>query len=370
MKTFRIIFSMVLLSLVSSFQGQACTGITLRAKDSSIVVARTVEWGNSILKSDYIIVPRGYHISILSKDGAASEHSSITCKYGFVGISVMQPEFVVDGMNEAGLTAGLFFFPNYGSYERKEDDTCAQNHTKLSNGNLALADMQFVSWVLASYTTVDEVITNMDRVRIVSLSPQIGTVHWRVADASGRQIVIEIIDGIVNIHDNPIGVLTNSPSFDWHLTNLNNYINLHPGNAHSWDIAKGLRLNSFGAGTAMLGLPGDITPPSRFVRAAFFVSSAPQYSTAEETVVQSFHILNNFDIPIGVEFEKIEDTMPMSATQWTTAASIKDCKFYYRTFVNMNIRCIDLKTIDFSFVQYQVHPLDKVSSQPIEYLQH
>ncbi len=354
MKAIGFILSVVLLSLVSSMQGQACTGITLRAKDKSIVIARTVEWGSSILNSDYVIVPRGYNISTLTSAGTGK--MSFKAEYGFVGISVVQPEFIIDGMNEAGLAAGLFFFPGYGSYGQT------------GQTDRDLPDMQFVSWALASFATVDELVDALDDVSIVALSSQIGTVHWRVADAGGRQIVIEIVDGEKHIYENYPGVLTNSPSFDWHLLNLNNYINLRPGTTSSWNMNDVLALRSFGTGTAMLGLPGDITPPSRFVRAAFFVSSAPQYATAEETVVQSFHILNNFDIPIGVEFEEVSDTMPMSATQWTTAASITDRKFYYRTYVNMNIRCIDLRDIDFNTVEYQVRPLDNVSSQPIEYI--
>ncbi len=358
MKAIRFILSVVLLSLVSSLQGQACTGITLRAKDRSIVIARTVEWGNSILKSDYVIVPKGYHIPYLSaQDGSlvCAQGEGFEVRYGFVGISVIQPQFIIDGMNEAGLAAGLFFFPGYGSYDGEK-------------GGTVIPDMQFVSWALASFASVDELVKALDEVDVVALSAQIGTVHWRVADATGRQIVIEIINGEKHIHENYLGVFTNSPSFDWHLLNLNNYINLCPGTTDSWNINNVLELRSFGTGSAMLGLPGDITPPSRFVRAAFFVSSAPHYPTAEETVMQSFHILNNFDIPIGVEFQEVSESMPMSATQWTTAASITERKFYYRTYVNMNIRCIDLRDIDFRTVEYQAHPLDKVSSQPIEYI--
>ncbi len=354
MKTNGFILAAVLLSLVSSWQGQACTGITLRSKDSSIVIARTVEWGSSILNSDYVIIPRGHHFTTITATGPGE--MTFNARYGFVGISVVQPEFIVDGMNEAGLAAGLFFFPQYGQYEQPRPEWAAST----------LPDMQFVSWILASFSSVDEVTAAIEDIHITALSPMIGTVHWRVADASGRQIVIEVIEGKVHIYDNPLGVLTNAPSFDWHLTNLNNYINLHSGTTEKWDLANGVTLRSFGSGSAMLGLPGDVTPPSRFVRAAFFVSTAPTYPTAQETVVQSFHILNNFDIPVGVEYETVKEDMPMSATQWTTAASLTDHKFYYRTYINMNIRCIDLSAINFKNVSYQSHPLETVTSQPIE----
>ena len=110
----------------------------------------------------------------------------------------------------------------------------------------------------------------------------------------------------------------------------------------------------------MTGLPGDFTPPSRFVRAAFFVNTAPVKEKTIEVVEQCFHILNNFDIPIGTEFsfkEKVPD-IP-SATQWTSASDLKNRIIYYRTMYNSEIRYIDLKKIDFSTTEFQVKPLDE-----------
>ena len=123
---------------------------------------------------------------------------------------------------------------------------------------------------------------------------------------------------------------------------------------------------SFGASSSMLGLPGDATPPSRFVRAAFYKATAPQKATANESVMQCFQILNNFDIPVGIEFAggKIPSDIP-SATQWTVATDMSGKKIYYRTMYNSAIRCIDLNSIDFGKVKYQSAPLDKVKTQPI-----
>ena len=122
-------------------------------------------------------------------------------------------------------------------------------------------------------------------------------------------------------------------------------------------------------GAASLGLPGDLTPPSRFVRAAFYTHTARKQPTGYDAVMQTFQILNNFDIPVGAEFRD-EKVMPdmLSATQWTTAADLKAMKFYYRTQYNSTIRCIDLKTIDFAKVKYQIHDLDVRKEQPVEYI--
>ncbi len=122
----------------------------------------------------------------------------------------------------------------------------------------------------------------------------------------------------------------------------------------------------FGAGAGFQGIPGDVTPPSRFVRAAFYKATAPQCATAYDAVLQSFHILNNFDIPIGIEHAARECTYIPSATQWTSAIDLTNSKVYYSTAYNNNIRCINMKKIDFGKVKYQSYPLDKELKQPVE----
>ena len=107
--------------------------------------------------------------------------------------------------------------------------------------------------------------------------------------------------------------------------------------------------------------------PSRFVRAAFFQATAPKLDTTEQTVMQAFHILNNFDIPTGIQFEEGQEVPDIpSATQWTVVSDIANRRIYYRTMHNSNIRCFDLKSIDFKKVKHQWGMLDKVKKQPIE----
>ena len=143
------------------------------------------------------------------------------------------------------------------------------------------------------------------------------------------------------------------------------YVNLYPGSAAAHRMG-GVELAAFGAGSGFLGIPGDVTPPSRFVRAAFYQTTAPQQETSHQSVIQSFHILNNFDIPIGIEFAtgQMPADMP-SATQWTSATDLSNLEIYYRTMYNSSIRCIDLRTIDFSKVKYRAEPLDAELEQPV-----
>ena len=333
----------------------ACTGITLKSKDGRTVVARTIEWGGSDLESQYVIVPRGYKQQSFLP-GGATDGMCFTARYGYVGLAVEQEQFVAEGLNEAGLSAGLFYFPAYGQYEAYDPAQKAAT----------IADLQLVAYVLGECATVDEVKEAVSRTHVVQIDPRASTVHWRFTDPSGRQVVLEIVDGgQLRFYENPLGVLTNSPDLPWHLTNLNNYVNLFPGSAPARQLGS-MELKQFGAGSGFLGLPGDVTPPSRFVRAAFYQATAPQQANSEKAVLQGFQILNNFDIPVGIEFAdgKAPADIP-SATQWTSATDMQGGRIYFRTMYDSRIRCIDLKEIDFSTADYRAVPMDKEKKQPV-----
>ncbi len=353
MRTFFIFITLILAGILSGF---ACTGISLFAKDGGYVQARTIEWGDSYLPSEYVIIPR--NLEQISYTPTGINGLKFQSKYGVVGLAIIQKEFIAEGLNEVGLSAGLFYFPHYGKYP--EYDPRQNNQT--------LSDLQFVSWILSQFSTIDEVIEATKQVRITSLDKQGSTVHWRIGEASGRQVVLEFINGIPHFYENKIGVLTNAPDFPWHITNLNNYVNLFPGNAPTQKIGD-ITIFPFGAGSGFLGIPGDVTPPSRFVRIAFYKATAPQLETSEETIFQCFHILNNFDIPIGVEHALGKAPNIPSATQWTSAIDLTQKKLYYKTAYNGNIRCINLNNIDFEKISYQSHPLDPKMQQPVDIIQ-
>ena len=348
-------FAVLMALAFNAGDSKACTGISLTAADGSRVVARTVEWAATPMQCGYVVAPRGHaHQSYTPTGDNGLKYSAV---YGYVGIYTEYEPFVVEGINEAGLSAGLFFFPQYGEYAPYVE----------ANNARTLCDMQFVSWVLSQFSSIDQVKEAVKKIDLVTLDHKIGAVHWRIAQPDGRMVVLEVVGGIPHFYENTLGVLTNSPGFPWHMTNLNNYVNLVPGSAPDNEIKPGITLRSLGHGSGMLGLPGDFTPPSRFVRAAFFQTTSPVWANGFDTVVQAFHILNNFDIPIGSQHVKadIPKNLP-SATQFTSATDQTALKFYYRTAWNSNIRCIDLMAIDFHKVKYQSHPLDDVQQQPVE----
>lgn len=338
----------------SSISALACTGISLKATDGSYIQARTVEAAAGELDSRYVVIPRGEKFTAytpLGENGLKFE-----AHYGVVGLSVVNVHFITEGINEKGLSAGLFFFPHYGGYVEYD-----HHHDSTTIG-----DLQVVEWLLSTCATIEEVKHAMREVRVIALE-QSAVIHWRIGEPSGRQVVMEIVGGRVNFYENTVGVLTNSPGFMWHLTNLNNYVNLFPGNAPSQRLGT-QELQPIGGNSGFLGMPGDATPPSRFVRVAFYRATAPQLATGEATVMQSFHILNNFDIPIGIEHPIGKTPAIPSATQWTVATDLTARKIYYKTMYNNSIRCIDLTTIDFDRVKYSSYPLDEQKKQPVEYI--
>lgn len=338
--------------------GAACTGLGLMAKDGGYVMARTMEWAGPYVPYGYVVIPRGVQIVSYTPEGRNG--LEFTAKYGVAGIAPQQKEFIIEGINEAGLSAGLFYFPKFGKYVEYNP----QNKGK------TLADMQFVSWVLSEFSSIDQVKEALKEVDVVSIAVggDSSTVHWRIGEPGGRQVVLEFIGGKAVFYENPIGVFTNGPEFSWHLANLSNYINLYPGAAKKQKWGN-YELTPISGGSGALGLPGDMTSPSRFVRIAYFKATAPQLENSYKTVLQAFHILNNFDIPIGVEHPLGQAPDVPSATPCTAVSDLKELKLYYRTTYNSTIRCIDLGRIDFDSVEYAFHPLDAVLQEPVEMVQ-
>lgn len=314
---------------------QACTGIRLIAQDGTVVHARTLEFAID-LHSDVLMIPRGYARTGTTPDGQPG--MKWQAKYASVGANGVGQPVLFDGFNEAGLTAGLFYFPTSAGY---------MPYTPADAGK-TLAPWELGSWMLENFTNVDEVKANIGNVVVPGVvfgawgfAPE---VHFIVHDASGKSIVIEYVGGKLNVHDNPLGVITNSPSFDWHMTNLRNYLNFSTANVPPVSLGTVKRL-PFGQGTGMLGMPGDFTPPSRFVRAVAFAHSTLPTATGSDAVLQAFHVLNQFDIPKGVarEHEKDEHgNILADYTVWTAASDLKAKQYYFRTYDNSQIRMVDL----------------------------
>jgi choloylglycine hydrolase len=196
----------------------ACTGIRLIAKDGGVVVGRTMEFGFDV-KSNVIVVPSGTKLTNSLPD--KSQGMQYTSKYGVVGANILGMKVIVDGVNEKGLYVGGFYFPGYASYADPDSKNAAR----------ALAPEDYGVWLLANFASVEEVKANFDKVVLVpnpikEIGGESFPGHFVVHDSSGACVVIEPVNKTLKIHDNPLGAMSNSPAFDWHITNLRNYINL------------------------------------------------------------------------------------------------------------------------------------------------
>ncbi len=343
---------------------RACTGITLRARDGTVVYGRTLEWGAFDMKSRLMYVPRGHEFVGATPDGKPGLRWKT--QYGIVGIDVLEKGILADGINEAGMAIGLFYHPGYADYGKYDPRDAA--HT--------IAPTQVVNYLLSRCATVAEVREAMSKVDVAPVVEKAlgfpAPIHVIATEPSGKAVVIEFLEGEVVILDNPLGVITNAPTFEWHMTNLRNYINLSPVAIPKTRVGP-VDFKPLGAGSGMIGLPGDFTPPSRFVRAVAFSVTARPTQDGPEALYEVLRILDNFNVPVGAAEGSDDDTPHKgtgevrSSTLWTSVSDTKNRLFYYHTQHNRRVRMVDLKRIDFtSFDKIVYRPLDPEKTQDIQ----
>jgi choloylglycine hydrolase len=315
----------------------ACTGISLKAKDGAAIRGRTLEFGFP-MQSNILVIPAGKEMSGTLPDGGKG--LVYTSRNGVVGANALNLPVILDGLNDQGLSVGLFYFPNYAKYTDVTPE----------NAKHAIAPHEFGLWVLANFASVDEVMAGVKDIVVVPTpapglgSPQgiVAGAHFFIQDKTGKSIAVEPVDGTLKVHDAPLGIMTNAPTYDWHMTNLQNYINLSVKDVGSAKLGP-MTLPAFGSGSGLHGMPGDFTPPSRFVRAAIYGQSAAPNNTAQDAVLSAFHILNQFDIPKGSVLSSAVGGTVAEITEWTSVADLKNLRWYFRTFGDQSIRMVDLK---------------------------
>lgn len=314
-----------------------CTNFKLKSEDQAIIVGRTMEFGVD-LKSRIVTFPRDYSFTANAPDGMTP--LSWKGQYGLIGPDSFGLDVLSDGMNEKGLYVGCLYLPGYAKYMEPSSN---QNGNLISQNDVSL-------WMLSQFETVDEIKEKIANITVWGMTyPGLGIVpiHYAVHDAQGNSIVIEYTEGKLHVYDNPVGTLTNSPEFPWHVINLSNFVNLSANNVPELKLT-GNTLKPSGEGSGMLGLPGDFTPPSRFIRATALTQSAIPGKTAEEEVKIAFHILGSFDIPTGLTREKKGDHTYYEYTQWMTVADLTNKIYYFRTYENPGTLKIDLTKLNFT----------------------
>lgn len=305
----------------------SCTGIKVTSKSGQTFWGRTQEFD---LEFDYI--------GVVFPKGLMLEQSFIKTKtrYCFGGIGIADEgealHFVADGVNEKGLSGGTFYFGNYNRYLSLAEIGAL--------GKKPLSGVEFVTWALATCNSVDEVRKRAEEVAITHEAgpfwasfPQ----HCVFQDSSGRSIVVEpSIPGGFEIYDNPVGVFTNSPKFDWHLANLQNYVGLTDTIKPGRDFGEAAVVSS-GKGNGLFGLPGDFTAQSRFVRAVVLTELAQPVEN-HEAISLLFHLLDTSDIPKGV----VKTEIGVQYTQYTSGYDLTEKRIYLHTYDNRQIQSFSL----------------------------
>jgi choloylglycine hydrolase len=340
---------------------EMCTSFIIKARDGSPLYGRTMEWGGFDLNSELVLAPRG--TSFTSALSGGKQGMTWKNQFGFIAINAAKLPVAADGMNETGLTVGVLYLPGFAQYQ---DMVEGEEASSLNNTDLA-AD------ILGLFDNVEDIKAALPKLRVIhneDIVKAFGApvpIHWVIADETGSSIVVEYIDGQLHLHDNKIGVMTNSTGYDWHVLNLRNYSNLQAQDITGPREINGVNLAPFGVGSGMHGLPGDITPPSRFVRAVAYTQTLLPFPDADSGVPEVAHILHNFDIPIGLVREGMDKGKFMAGqTQWSVIGDIRNRRYYYWTEHNRRMRLVDLSKLDFGGSKVQAIPLDKVRHEDIE----
>ncbi len=337
--SFGVLSALVTTALLGQ-EAEACTGLRVHLKDGTAVHGRTLEFG-APLDSQAILVPKGAaYTGTLPENGKGLQW---TARYAAMGMSPGPYPFLVDGLNDAGLGGGLFYFPGCASYAA----VTAESATR------SVAPHEFVTWALTTMGSVSE-LRSAVQTGAVAIAPTpitlgeisgVQPVHFVFYDKDGTSIVIEPTNGTLVVHDNPLGVLTNTPEFDWHMKNLHAYSNLATVQGAPLTLDS-VRLEPWGQGASLHGLPGDFTPASRFVRAAIFSASAPVSESREDAVMQAFHLLNNFDLPNGSCGSPTPNGVAFDITEWTVVRDPVAMRYYFRTRENQGIGYMEFGMFD------------------------
>ncbi|MEI6092544.1 MAG: choloylglycine hydrolase family protein [bacterium] len=330
----KTILTCTILCLIFSNKLLTCTNFQVKAKDGSVVIGRTMEFPVDI-KSNIWLVPRGEQYTSISDKKVKG--LSWKTKHAFLALDGFDlSSNYIDGMNEKGLSVGGLMF-------------VGAKYQEAIPGNF-VNNTDFASWILGNFATVDEVKKELEKINVVDmplkkLHGSMG-LHFDITDTSGNSIVVEFIAGEKKIYENKVGVLTNRPDFNWQTTNLSNYINLQHEDKEPRTI-NAHKIIPTGVGSGMLGLPGDWTPPSRFVKVAYALDASTPAKNSIEAVNLAEHIMNMVDIPKGVIKEKVNPVIHVYGyAQWSIIKDLKNKIMYFRTYDNVGLKKIEMSKLN------------------------
>lgn len=298
-----------------------CTAVTYRTK--SHYFGRNLDWEHPFGEK-IVITPRNFPLEFCRKETMRQHYAMI----GMAAVMEGTPLYF-EATNEKGLSmAGLNFS---GNADYKEEIAGKDN----------IAPYEIISWLLGQCETVHEARNLLEQMNLVSIpfrkSVPLATLHWMVSDRE-KSIVVESVKEGLNIYENPIEVLTNNPTFDKQMLHLSRYMHVsseEPVNRFSseWEP------EVYSRGMGGIGLPGDWSSDSRFVRAAFTKMNAVSGDSEQESVSQFFHILDSVALVRGCV--KIGDN-DYDITSYQSCCNTDQGIYYYKTYENNQITGIDM----------------------------
>lgn len=298
-----------------------CTAATYKTND--FYFGRTLDYEFSY-GDEITVTPRNYPFKFKFAEPLKSH-------YAIIGMAYVADNYPLyyDAANEKGLAAAGLNFVGNAYYGNEKSGKCN------------VAQCEFIPWLLCRCASVDEAKKLLSNVNITNTpfneSLPAAQLHWIIADKSGCIVVESVKDGL-KVYENPVGVLTNNPPFDMQLQNLNNYMSLSAADPKN-TFAPDINLSTYSRGMGALGLPGDLSSQSRFVRAAFVKANSLSEDGEEKSVSQFFHILNSVSQPRGcckLESGKYEITL------YTSCCNTDKGIYYYTTYDNHQISAVDM----------------------------
>lgn len=313
-----------------------CTAVTYKTKD--FYFGRTLDYDFSY-REEVVVTPRKYPLHFRSA-------GELPAHYAMIGMAYVAGDYPLyyDAVNEKGLgMAGLNFVGN-AVYQEPVP------------GKDNIAQFEFIPWILAQCATVEEARALLGGLNLTNLpfSDELppAQLHWLIADRM-EAITVEAVKDGIHIYDNPVGVLTNNPPFPEQLFHLNNYMGLSPREPENRFSAQ-LSLHAYGRGMGALGLPGDLSSQSRFVRASFVKMNSLSGGSETESVSQFFHILGSVDQQRGCCEVK---PGAYEITIYTSCCNADKGIYYYTTYENHQITGVDMHRENLDGTQIARYPL-------------
>ncbi|MDE7326161.1 MAG: choloylglycine hydrolase [Lachnospiraceae bacterium] len=298
-----------------------CTAATYKTKD--FYFGRTFDNERSY-DEQIVVTPRNYPFYFRHM-GTVKKH------YAMVGIAHVEEDYPLyyDAVNEKGLGMAGLNFPGYAHYN------------PVVSGRENVAVFELIQWLLSDCATVAECRGKLARINLADIpfndKLPVATLHWIIADRK-EAVTLEATAEGMHIYDNPVGIMTNNPTFPEQMFHLNNYMQLSAKPPHN-NFAKGLNLSVYCKGMGAIGLPGDLSSQSRFVRAAFVKMNSVSGDSETESVGQFFHILGAVDQQAGCcELENGE----FELTKYTSCCNASRGIYYYTTYGNRQITAVDM----------------------------